>query len=131
MLATAMNGSSTPPEGGRSPADGVADALRLAVERTMRATAGSAASSRERAADLVDDVVRRSREAREQLSRAGQEAGAELARRGQGATGEVGKRIEALERRLAELEGRLETESPPEVEPDPTRGAQPKRRAEG
>jgi polyhydroxyalkanoate synthesis regulator phasin len=86
---------------------GVADALRTAVERTMRATAGSAVNTRDRAGDLVDEVVRRGRDARDELARRGQEAGVELARRGQEATGEIGRRVETLERRLAELEGRL------------------------
>jgi polyhydroxyalkanoate synthesis regulator phasin len=86
---------------------GVADALRTAVERTMRATAGSAQSTRDRAGDLMDEVVRRGRDARDELARRGQEAGIELARRGQEATGEIGRRVEVLERRLAELEGRL------------------------
>ena len=93
---------------------GVADKLRSAIERTMRATAGSAASSRERATELVDEVVRRGVEARDELARRGQEAGVELARRGQEATGEVSKRVEMLEARLAELEARLEAESPPD-----------------
>ena len=79
----------------------------------MRATAGSAALTRGRASDLVDDVVRRGRDARDQLARRGQEAGVELARRGQEATGEVGKRLELLERRLAELERALESDQPP------------------
>jgi polyhydroxyalkanoate synthesis regulator phasin len=106
---------------------GIPDAVRTAVERTMRATAGSAASTGGRAAELVDEVVRRSREARDELSRRGHEAGAEISRRGQEAgaglirrgqeaTGEVGRRLEALERRLAELEGRLNPE--PEVKPE-------------
>ena len=86
---------------------GVADALRAAVERTMQATAGSAVTTRERATELVDDVVRLGRDARDELARRGQEAGAGLARRGQEATGEVGRRLEALERRLAELESEL------------------------
>jgi polyhydroxyalkanoate synthesis regulator phasin len=90
---------------------GVADSVRAAVERTMRATAGSAATTRERAGDLVDEVVRRGRDARDELTRRGQEAGAELARRGQEATGEVGRRLELLERRLAELEDRLGAEN--------------------
>jgi polyhydroxyalkanoate synthesis regulator phasin len=89
---------------------GVAEALRTAVERTMRATSGSAASTRERATELVDEVVRRGLQARDELARRGQEAGAQLARRGQEATGEVGRRIETLERRLAELERQLEVE---------------------
>ncbi|MDX6583735.1 MAG: hypothetical protein QOI10_2919 [Solirubrobacterales bacterium] len=88
----------------------VTDSVRTAVERTMRATAGSAANTRDRAGELVDDVVRRGRDARDELARRGQEAGAELARRGQEATGEVGRRLEVLERRLAELERRLVTE---------------------
>jgi polyhydroxyalkanoate synthesis regulator phasin len=107
---------------------GVADALRSAVERTMRATAGSASTSRERAAELVDEVVRRGREARDELARRGQEAGAELARRGQEATGEVGRRIELLERRLAELERRLGAEARGDVETD--RGTKPQSQSE-
>jgi polyhydroxyalkanoate synthesis regulator phasin len=83
---------------------GVADALRDAVERTLQATAGSAASTRERAGELVDELARRGRGAGGELSRAGQAAGAELARRGQGAGAEIAKRIEALEKRLAEIE---------------------------
>ena len=109
----------------------MADALRAAVQRTMRATAGSATGSRDRAAELVDDVVRRGREARDELARRGQEAGAGLARRGQEATGEVGKRIELLERRLAELESRLGTEARPEVETEPVAAPQSKSKAEG
>jgi polyhydroxyalkanoate synthesis regulator phasin len=107
------------------PESGVADSLRAAVERTMRATAGSAASTAERAGELVDDVVRRGRDARDQLARRGQEAGAELARRGQEATGEVGRRVELIERRLAELERRL-------ADPDgESPGTETKPKAEG
>ena len=91
--------------------EGVAEKLRSAVERTMRATAGSAASSRERASELVDEVVRRGLEARDELTRRSQEAGLGLARRGQEATGEVGGRLELLEARLAELESKLDAEA--------------------
>ena len=98
--------------GSESGERGVAESLRSAIERTMRATAGSAASSRERAAELLDEVVRRGQEAGSELARRGQEAGVELARRGQEATGEVGRRLELLEQRLAELEARLEAEPP-------------------
>lgn len=94
----------------------VTDAVRTAVERTMRATMRPAAGTRERAGDLLDEVVRRGREARSELARRGQEAGAGLARRGHEATGEVGKRLEQLERRLVELEGRLDAEPRPEDE---------------
>jgi polyhydroxyalkanoate synthesis regulator phasin len=97
---------------------GVAESLRAAIDRTMRATAGSAASSRERAAELLDEVGRRGQEAGSELARRGQEAGVGLARRGQEATGEVGRRLEVLERRLAELEERLDAESAtPPAEP--------------
>ncbi len=108
-----------PGTGGDEPDGGVADALRTAVERTMRATAGSAVSTR----DLVDEVVRRGRDARDELARRGQEAGVGLARRGQEATGEIGRRVETLERRLAELEGRLipaEDAGQPGAAPDST-----------
>ncbi len=112
-----------------APDSGVAATLRTAVERTMRATAGSAAGTRDRAGDLVDEVVRRGRDARDELTRRGQEAGVDLARRGQEATGEIGRRVETLERRLAELEGRLIPEDAGEdadpsvtTDPDPPTG---------
>jgi polyhydroxyalkanoate synthesis regulator phasin len=123
---------SNPDRGDASQEGGVADSVRAAVERTMRATAGSAASSRERAGELVDDVVRRGRDARDELARRGQEAGAELARRGQEATGEVGRRLELLERRLAELEDRLGAETRDDVvEGEDERGPIANPKAEG
>ncbi len=136
------------PQPADSAEGGVADALRTAVERTMRATAGSATSTRERAGELVDEVVRRGSEARGGLARRGQEAGAEIARRGQEAgaglvrrgqeaTGEVTRRLELLERRLAELEQRLGEEEPttgseprPEVERLDAEESRPKPEAE-
>jgi polyhydroxyalkanoate synthesis regulator phasin len=121
---------------------GVADSVRAAVERTMRATAGSAASTRGRAAELVDEVVRRGREARDELTRRGQEAGAELtrrgqeagaelARRGQEATGAVGRRLEALERRLGELESTLASERAARAEGEERRSPPSNPEAEG
>jgi polyhydroxyalkanoate synthesis regulator phasin len=109
---------------------GVQEALREAVERTLRATAGPAAVTRERAGELLDDVARLGREARDQVARRGQDAGAEiarrgqdagagLARRGQEAGAELGRRLEALERRLSSLEEALRRES----ERDPRRGS--------
>jgi hypothetical protein len=123
--------SSEPPQEpeGPDPAQqgGVADSLRAAVERTMKATAGSAA---ERAGELVDDVVQRGREARDELGRRGQAAGVGLVRRGQEATGEVGRRLELLERRLAELEHRLgDQETPTDGDRPPGGHSNPK--AEG
>jgi polyhydroxyalkanoate synthesis regulator phasin len=121
---------------------GVADSVRAAVERTMRATAGSAASTRGRAAELVDEVVRRGRDARDELTRRGQEAGAELtrrgqeagaglARRGQEATGEVGRRLEALERRLGEVESSLASERAARAKEERRPAPPPKPEAEG
>ena len=89
----------------------VGDALRDAIERTLSATAGSASATRERAGELVDEVVRRGRGARDELARRGQLTGAELAKRGQGAGAELGRRLEALERRLAEVEESLRREA--------------------
>jgi hypothetical protein len=123
-------GSQPPPEPEHpDPAQqgGVADSLRAAVERTMKATAGSAA---ERAGELVDDVVQRGREARDELGRRGQAAGAGLVRRGQEATGEVGRRLELLERRLAELEQRLADEGT-QARADQPPGHQANPKAEG
>ena len=45
------------------------DALRSAIERTFEATSGAAASTRERAGDLLDEVAKRGRDARGQLGR--------------------------------------------------------------
>jgi polyhydroxyalkanoate synthesis regulator phasin len=89
----------------------VGDALRDAIERTLSATAGSASATRDRAGELVDEVVRRGRGARDELARRGQLTGAELARRGQDAGAELARRLEALERRLAELEEGLRREA--------------------
>ncbi|HEX3262285.1 MAG TPA: hypothetical protein VHR37_01380 [Solirubrobacterales bacterium] len=110
-------------QSGEGPDGGVAEALRDAVHRTLSvagrpARAGTARLTRERAAQLLDEVARlgrgasvelarRGQGAREGLTRRGQDAGADLARRGQEATGEVTQRLEALERRLAALEESL------------------------
>jgi pyrimidine operon attenuation protein/uracil phosphoribosyltransferase len=45
------------------------EALRSAIERTFEATAGSAASTRDRAVELVDEVARRGRDVRDQLGK--------------------------------------------------------------
>jgi len=110
-------------QSGERPDGGVAEALRDAIQRTLSAAgrparAGTSRLTRERAAQLLDEVARAGREAsvelarrgqgaREGLARRGQDAGADLARRGQEATGEMAQRLEALERRLAALEKSL------------------------
>jgi hypothetical protein len=45
------------------------EALRSAIERTFDATAGSAASTRDHAVELLDEVAKRGREVRSQLGR--------------------------------------------------------------
>jgi hypothetical protein len=45
------------------------EALRSAIERTFEATASSAASTRDRAVDLLDEVAKRGREVRQQLGK--------------------------------------------------------------
>jgi hypothetical protein len=45
------------------------EALRSAIQRTFDATAGSAASTRDRAVELLDEVAKRGREVRSQLGR--------------------------------------------------------------
>ena len=45
------------------------EALRSAIERTFEATAGQAADTRDRAAELLDEVAKRGREVREGLAK--------------------------------------------------------------
>ena len=45
------------------------EALRAAIERTFEATAGSAASTRDRAVELLDEVAKCGRDVREQLGK--------------------------------------------------------------
>jgi hypothetical protein len=45
------------------------EAPRSAIERTFEATAGSAAGTRDRAVELLDEVAKRGREVRDQLRR--------------------------------------------------------------
>jgi polyhydroxyalkanoate synthesis regulator phasin len=111
------------PQSRRPPDASVADALRAAIDRTLSvagkpARAGATGLTRERATQLLDEVAKLGRDAREELARRGQgardelarrgqDAGAGLARRGQGAAEEIAQRLEALERRLAALEDAL------------------------
>jgi polyhydroxyalkanoate synthesis regulator phasin len=106
---------------------GLPDALRTAVERTLQATADSAAGGRERTAEMLDEVAKRGQEAREGIARRGQGARDAVARRGQDAReasaaiaarivdaiGEMrlarGEDVSALSDRVAALERRLET----------------------
>ncbi len=49
--------------------DKPSEALRSAIERTFEATADSAAGTRDRAVELLDEVAKRGREVREQLGK--------------------------------------------------------------
>lgn len=53
---------------------GISENLRDAIERTFAATAESAAETRGRAQDLLDEVSRRGQGAREAVTQRGQEA---------------------------------------------------------
>jgi hypothetical protein len=80
-----------PPQGGQR---GRADALRIAIERTLEATAAPAAETRDRAGRLLDEIARR-----------GREAGEELARRGQATREEIARAIDELIRRRVPTRG--------------------------
>lgn len=108
---------------------GISESLRTAIEGTFAATAGSAGETKERAADLLDEVTKRGRDARDEVARArdevvrrGQEARDEVANRASGAREEVVRvgseagadvvrRVEeelrAISERLAKLEASL------------------------
>lgn len=105
---------------------GISEALRSAVENTFAASAGSAGETRERAGELLDEVVSRGRDAGSELRRRGQDAsaelkrrgqgaGAELRRRGQGASADVVARVEeelrSISERLSKLESTLRRKS--------------------
>lgn len=76
------------------------EGLRDAVERTYAATAGSAAGTRERAAELLDEVVRRGAEAAEAVEGASRDAAEGAIRNLRRELKTIERRIEAMERRL-------------------------------
>ena len=49
--------------------DKPSEALRDAIERTFEATSETAAGTRDRAVDLLDEVAKRGREVRDQLGK--------------------------------------------------------------
>jgi polyhydroxyalkanoate synthesis regulator phasin len=87
------------------------EALRSAVERTLTATAGSAAETRQRARDLLDEVARRGEAARDELTRRGEAARDEVTRRGEAARGEVQRVSEEASTRVSEAIAELRSSS--------------------
>jgi hypothetical protein len=88
----------------------VAESLRAAVERTLAVSAGTAAETRNRAQDLLDEVARRGLVAREGLAGMRYASARELA--------EIETRLAALESRLDALEAALRTgPAPPNSRP--------------
>jgi polyhydroxyalkanoate synthesis regulator phasin len=114
-------------EGPGSGPEAVGEALRSAVERTLAATAESASGTRERAQDLLDDVVRRGQSAGQRVARGSETATARLAE----AIGELraadSEGLQRLAQRLDAVEGRLDAleavrgaaAKRPEPEPSP------------
>jgi polyhydroxyalkanoate synthesis regulator phasin len=104
--------------GGNDSQRGISENLREAIERTFAATAESAAGTRGRAQELLDEVSRRGQGAREVVAQRGQEArdasSGAAARVIEAVEGmrlpsredlrELQDRLGALERRLAALE---------------------------
>jgi polyhydroxyalkanoate synthesis regulator phasin len=106
-----------------SGAEAVGDTLRNAVERTLAATAGSATETRDRAQGLLDDVVRRGQDARQQVARRSEEATTRLAEAIgdlRAADGEdldqLASKLAAIERRLQAVEARMGADSDPQPE---------------
>ena len=114
-------------ESSASAPEAVGEALRSAVEKTLAATAESATGTRDRAQELLDDVVRRGQSAREEVTRRRETATARLAE----AIGElrtadresverIEERLIAIERRIAALEASNPDPKPlPEAEGSP------------
>jgi polyhydroxyalkanoate synthesis regulator phasin len=102
----------------------VPDSVRTAIERTFAATAESAAETRERAGDVLDQVARRGREARKTVAGRAQDARESSA----GAASkvieaiegmrlashedmkELSERVDQLSRRIEELEAKAKVE---------------------
>jgi polyhydroxyalkanoate synthesis regulator phasin len=74
-----------------------ADAVRAAVDQAFHATAGGAATTRERAQELADELAHAASRVREALDELRPPTADELRA--------LGRRIDALEKRLKALEG--------------------------
>ncbi|MEX0992441.1 MAG: hypothetical protein WDZ37_00430 [Solirubrobacterales bacterium] len=112
-------------DGKNAHAGGVPDAVRRAVERTIESTLGSGAQTRERAQDLVDDVLRRAEQGAARATRGVREVTGKQREAASGAGGrlrtavqdlrlatgddvrELRAAVERLDRRVAKLEKKL------------------------
>ena len=100
------------PEADGDPQRNVAESLRTAVERTFAATADSAAETRGRAQDLLDEVAKRGQGAREASAEAAQKVvGAAERMRGpsRDEVRELESRMEELGAMVATLSERVAT----------------------
>jgi polyhydroxyalkanoate synthesis regulator phasin len=88
---------------GRSERSGLPEGLRSAVEKTIAATADTAAETAERAQELLDEVAKRGQEARDEVARRGQRTREGLSRVRLASADEV----KELNERLADIEDRL------------------------
>lgn len=101
---------------------GISESLRTAIEGTFAATAGSAGETKEKAAELLDEVTKRGRGARDEVVRRGEKARDEVATRASGAREEVVRKgseasadmvhkveeeLRSISERLAKLEASL------------------------
>lgn len=94
----------------RDPQTRLAESLRTAVERTFAATADSAAETRGRAQDLLDEVAKRGQGAREASAEAASKVvGAAERMRGpsRDEVGELEERLQRIDQALAALSGRV------------------------
>jgi polyhydroxyalkanoate synthesis regulator phasin len=115
----------------------VSDAVRRAVERTVESTLGSGSQTRERAQDLVDDVLRRAEQGAARATRGVREVTDKQREAASGmgerliaaihdlrlATGDDVRQlrttIERLDRRVAKLERRIEGRGATRKSPKP------------
>ena len=104
-----MSADDAPGEG-KSERSGLPESLRTAVERTLSATAGTAAETAERAQELLDEVAKRGQEARDEVARRGQRTRQGLSRVRLASADEVrdlDERLASVEARLGEVETAL------------------------
>jgi polyhydroxyalkanoate synthesis regulator phasin len=98
---------------------GLPEGLRSAVEKTIAATADTAAETAERAQVLLDEVARRGQEAREEVAKRGQRTREGLSRvrfTSSDEVKELNARLAGIEERLARIEVAVRTAS---TQPNP------------